>query len=157
MLVSEAIGQDHQYLDECYENLKLSSNTKDKVKWRNMLTWKLARHAISEELTVYPAMEKHPGEEGKALTKDDFEQHFAVKKDLYTLQSLSPADPKFSPFLEQLMHDLHFHIDHEKNEDMPRIEKALSQSESEAIAKQFMRTKRIVPTKSTQMLRRITQ
>lgn len=31
---------------------------------------------------------------------------------------------------------------------MPRLEKALSQSESEAIAKQFIRTKQIVPTKS---------
>lgn len=31
---------------------------------------------------------------------------------------------------------------------MPRLEKVLSQSESEAIAKQFMRTKQLVPTKS---------
>ena len=46
------------------------------------------------------------------------------------------------------MHDLHFHIDHEKNEDMPRLEKVLSKEESESIAKQFMRTKQIVPTKS---------
>lgn len=78
MLVSEAIGKDHQYLDECYENIKSSTTTEDKIKWRNMLTWNLARHAISEELTVYPAMVKHLGEEGKALTKDDFEQHAAV-------------------------------------------------------------------------------
>lgn len=71
-----------------------------------------------------------------------------MKKDLYTLQSLSPTDPKFAPLLEQLMHDLHFHIEHEKNEDMPRLEKAISESESDTIAKQFIRTKQIVPTKS---------
>jgi hemerythrin superfamily protein len=73
MLVSEAIGNDHQFLDTCYENIKSSTSTDDKIKWRNMLTWNLARHALSEELTVYPAMEKYLGEEGKALTKDDFE------------------------------------------------------------------------------------
>jgi hemerythrin superfamily protein len=78
MLVSEAIGQDHQYLDECYENLQSANSTGDEVKWRNMLTCNLARHAISEELTVYPAMEKWLGEEGKALTKEDFVQHQAV-------------------------------------------------------------------------------
>lgn len=71
-----------------------------------------------------------------------------MKKDLYVLQSLSPSDPKFSPLLEQLMHDLHTHIEHEKNEDMPRLESVLSTSESEDIAKQFMRTKQFVPTKS---------
>ena len=43
-----------------------------------MLVWNLARHAISEELTVYPAMEKHLGEKGKELTKTDFAQHQAV-------------------------------------------------------------------------------
>lgn len=78
MLVSEAIGADHRYLDECYENLKAAATTEDKIKWRNMLSWNLARHAISEELTVYPAMEKWLGDEGRQLTKDDFAQHQAV-------------------------------------------------------------------------------
>jgi hypothetical protein len=32
MLVS-AIGQDHKYLDECYENLKSANSTDDKIKW----------------------------------------------------------------------------------------------------------------------------
>lgn len=78
MLVSEALSQDHKYLDEIYENLKGSSSLEEKTKWRNMLTWNLARHAISEELTVYPAMEQWLGEEGKALTADDKAQHQAV-------------------------------------------------------------------------------
>jgi len=148
MRVSEAIGKDHQFLDVCYDNLKSSSSLEDKTKWRNQLVWNLARHAISEELTVYPAMEKYLGEEGKELTKVDFAQHQAVKEDLYTLQSLSPLDPKFAPLLEQLMTDLHIHIEHESQEDMPRLEGKLSQEESEAIAKSFMRTKWFVPTKS---------
>lgn len=78
MRVSEAIGKDHKYLDECYANIKSATTIEEKIEWRNMLTWNLARHAISEELTVYPAMEKWLGEEGKALTKDDKAQHQAV-------------------------------------------------------------------------------
>lgn len=54
MKVSTAIGNDHDYLDELYENLKNAQTIDDKMKWRNALTWNLARHAISEELTVYP-------------------------------------------------------------------------------------------------------
>lgn len=46
------------------------------------------------------------------------------------------------------MHDLHIHIEHEKNEDMPRLESALPAGESEKIANAFGRTKQIVPTKS---------
>jgi hypothetical protein len=164
MLISEALGQDHQYLDECYEKLKSASCTDDKIKWRNMLTWNLARHTTSEELTVYPAMEKWLGEDGKALTKEDFAQHQAVsippsllmaktnlsqvKKDLFTFQFLSPSDPKFAPLLKQLMHDLHTRIEHESQENMPHLKPTTPKEESEKIAKSFIRTKQIVPTRS---------
>lgn len=87
MLISEALGADHRYLDELYENIKSAQTTDDKIKWRNALTWNLARHAISEELTVYPAMEKWLGDEGKELTKDDFEQHQAVR--IYCIYRIS--------------------------------------------------------------------
>jgi hypothetical protein len=46
------------------------------------------------------------------------------------------------------MDDLHHHIEHEKNEDMPRLEGLISRQESEAIARSFQRTKGIVPTRS---------
>jgi hypothetical protein len=46
------------------------------------------------------------------------------------------------------MDNLHHHIEHEKNEDMPRLEGLISRQESESIAKSFQRTKGIVPTRS---------
>ena len=46
------------------------------------------------------------------------------------------------------MDNLHHHIEHEKNEDMPRLEGLISRQESEAIARSCQRTKGIVPTRS---------
>ena len=46
------------------------------------------------------------------------------------------------------MDDLHHHIEHESQEDMPRIEGILPREESEALARSFQRTKNIVPTRS---------
>ena len=71
-----------------------------------------------------------------------------VKKDLNILQNMSPSDPKFDPLLEQLMKDLHNHIEHESIEDMPRLERILPRNESEALARSFQRTKMITPTRS---------
>ncbi|KAL8931885.1 MAG: hypothetical protein Q9216_007040 [Gyalolechia sp. 2 TL-2023] len=146
--ISEAIGQDHQSLDLYASQIRSAATLEDKTKWRNQLTWALARHAISEELTMYPAMEKHLGEEGVQLTDKDREQHQAVKQDLSTLQSLSPSSPSFTPLLDRLMADLHEHIEHESQEDMPRLEAKLSRDESQALAKSFERTKMITPTRS---------
>ena len=115
---------------------------------------------------MYPAMEKHLGQEGTDLTDIDRAQHQAVcnpsnpfkphhdadllqvKEDLYTLQSMSPSSPTFIPTLDTLLKDLHDHIEHEKNEDMPRLEKLLSREESKSLADQFVKTKRITPTRS---------
>jgi len=46
------------------------------------------------------------------------------------------------------MDDLHRHIEHEKETDMPLLESSVSKAESERIALSFMRTKKLVPTKS---------
>lgn len=71
-----------------------------------------------------------------------------VKKYLNQVQDMSPADPEFWPLLDTLMDTLHHHIKHEKEEDMPRLEGLLSREESQELAKQFQRTKAIVPTRS---------
>ncbi|KAK0119852.1 hypothetical protein ONS95_011282 [Cadophora gregata] len=148
MLISQVISQDHRYLDECYDKLKVASTTEDKVKWRNLLVWNLARHAISEELTVYPALEQHLGDRGKELTRIDRAQHQAVKNDLAKLQSLSPTETQFPSLLEQLMDNLHRHIEHDKETDMPLLESSISKAESERLALSFLRTKKLIPTKA---------
>jgi len=71
-----------------------------------------------------------------------------VKDYLYQIQDMTPTDPKFWPLLDTLMAVLHHHIQHEKDEDMPRLEGLLARAESEALARKFQRTKNITPTRS---------
>lgn len=88
--ISEALGDDHKYIDGCYEKIKSAPDLETKTRWRNQLTWTLARHAISEELTVYPAMEKHLGQEGIELTNEDRAQHQAVPSPYSFLPKIPP-------------------------------------------------------------------
>lgn len=77
--ISEAIGNDHKYIDWVHDQILASTTDADKTKWRNQLVWTFARHAISEELTMYPTMVEKLGEEGKRMTETDLEQHQAVR------------------------------------------------------------------------------
>lgn len=77
--ISEAISNDHENLFVYADKIKSSPTLEEKTQWRNQFTWTLARHAISEELTMYPAMEKHLGQEGTTLTDIDRAQHQAVR------------------------------------------------------------------------------
>ena len=61
---------------------------------------------------------------------------------------MSPDNDQFDPLLERLMNHLHDHIEHEKNEDMPKLEKIISREESQKLARSFERTKMFTPTRS---------
>lgn len=50
----------------------------EKEEWSNQLRWELARHSVAEELVLYPAMEKHMGERGRALADGDRADHLVV-------------------------------------------------------------------------------
>ncbi len=78
--ISQAIGDDHKGIDRYIDELKAAKTLQEQIEWRNALAWRLARHAISEELTMYPAMEKYMGAEGLELTNTDREQHQAVSR-----------------------------------------------------------------------------
>ena len=71
-----------------------------------------------------------------------------VKKDLYKIQDMSPDSQDFFPLLDTLLKDLHEHIEHEKNADMPRLEDILTMEESKSLANYFEKTKLIIPTRS---------
>jgi hypothetical protein len=61
---------------EYYEQFqKHAGNTDVQKRWANQLTWEIARHAVGEEIIVYPLMEALLGQEGKALADQDREDH----------------------------------------------------------------------------------
>lgn len=76
--ISEAVGGDHKTIDSYADKIKSAGSSQEKTEWRNQFTWALAIHAISEELTLYPSMEKLMGQEGLDLTNVDRKQHQAV-------------------------------------------------------------------------------
>ncbi|KEF59570.1 uncharacterized protein A1O9_04415 [Exophiala aquamarina CBS 119918] len=154
LTVMDAIKHDHAELKEYYENILGANDVDSKIRWQNQFTWELARHSIGEELVVYPAMEKHLGNTGKQMADRDRTEHnkrrwkTQVKQLLHKFQGLSPSDSAFRPTLESLWSELSKHIDEEETQDLPALEKALPEGDSQALSKSFGRTKMFVPTRS---------
>ncbi|PVH71633.1 hypothetical protein DL98DRAFT_577271 [Cadophora sp. DSE1049] len=146
--ISDAIKKDHQEIKEYAENIRTATDDDSKTRWQNQFTWELARHSIGEELVVYPAFAKHLGARGQAMADKDRDEHQSVKDVLYKFQKLTPEKPEFLPTLEALMKDLNQHIQEEENDDLPALESALQEDESESMAKSFGRTKAFVPSRS---------
>ncbi|RDB19723.1 hypothetical protein Hypma_013193 [Hypsizygus marmoreus] len=144
----DAIKEDHQEMYSYYDEYKRASGDKDaQERWSNQLTWEIARHAVGEEIVVYPLMEKHLGQKGVELADKDRAEHQVVKDKLYNLESLTPGSDEHSDLLKTAMDELRKHNNGEENNDLPLLEPELGKDGSIAAATSFSRTKKFVPTR----------
>jgi len=149
--LTEAIKEDHQEMYEYYGEYTLAHKANDvdaQKRWARQLTWEVARHAVGEEIVVYPLMEKHMGEKGLKLTDHDRSEHQHVKELLSHLESLSPGTEPYHEMMQKMIAHLKPHNDSEEQEDLPQLEPLLGEEGSKEAAQTFSRTKKFVPTRA---------
>ncbi|PCG90475.1 Hypothetical protein PENO1_099030 [Penicillium occitanis (nom. inval.)] len=145
--ISDTVKHDHVALRNGYNKILGTTDLDEKRRWQNQFTWDLARHAVGEELVVYPALEKVLAD-GKRLADRDREEHQTVKEYLYKFQALKPTDTEFEPTLRNLWGDLSAHMRKEEEEDLVQLENGLTPNDSAKLSTSFERTKMFVPTRS---------
>ncbi|KAF7330026.1 hypothetical protein MKEN_00266600 [Mycena kentingensis (nom. inval.)] len=150
--LTHAIREDHQEMYEYYDNYKKTAGDLDaQARWARQLTWEIARHAVAEEIVVYPLMEELLGEEGLRLANHDREEHQHVKESLAKLETLTPGTTEYDEVIDPMMVGLRKHNDDEETKDLPLLEPKLDYRESgisKNAATDFMRTKKFVPTRA---------
>ncbi|KAJ5373906.1 hypothetical protein N7517_005912 [Penicillium concentricum] len=145
--ISETIRKDHREIESYFGTIISSTDPDEQARFQNLFTWELARHSIGEELVVYPLFEKMLSD-GVQMANKDRNEHLEVKKQLKAFQNMTPSDIRFLPAIRELMDNLSKHIKEEELTDLPKLEEALSQEDSESYAKSFSRTKMFVPSRS---------
>ncbi|KAJ5308065.1 hypothetical protein N7476_008721 [Penicillium atrosanguineum] len=141
------IQDEHRELRDHAHKILNSANPDEQTRYQALLTWELARHVVSEELVVYPALSKHVDDGQDKADKRRIE-HQTIKEQLNAFQGLRATDPRFAPTLEALLDDLEYHFKQEESSDLPALEDALSQADSAALTKSLDRTKMFVPSRS---------
>ncbi|KAJ5411035.1 uncharacterized protein N7487_005394 [Penicillium crustosum] len=145
--ISEAIKDDHRRLESYYNIIVNSEDEDEQTRFQNQFTWELARHAVAEELVVFPALEKVRSD-GKEKIDDDRREHSALKEMLYVFQNLNSSDPRFFPTVTMLMEGLARHMRDEEANDLVILEETLTSDESEKLGESLSRTKMFVPSRS---------
>ncbi|XXH05906.1 hypothetical protein Hte_012348 [Hypoxylon texense] len=145
--ISSVIRQDHREIERYYNKIVDANDPDTQRRYQNAFVWELTRHAIAEELVVYPSIETGVND-GKVMADKDRAEHQVTKDQLYKFQNMSPEDNDFIPTLETLMKDLETHIKEEEEHDLVKLEEALLPSKSKDLAEQFEMIKAFTPTRS---------
>lgn len=84
--IFDAVRKDHQDLQSCYNIIVNSDDEDERTRYQNQFTWELARHAVGEELVLYPAIEKYLRDGNVAADKDRRETQTVRKRYLCQLR-----------------------------------------------------------------------
>ena len=134
MDVFKLLKADHQKVATILEKLEQTTERAAKTRQElfEKLNLELGAHAYAEETVLYPAV-KEVGET-RELGFEAIEEHKIVKTLLSELSSLSPDSEEWTAKISVLKENVEHHVKEEENELFPKMRKALSKEEAEAMA-----------------------
>jgi hemerythrin superfamily protein len=106
----------------------------------------LVRHAVAEEMYVYPAMRKYL-DDGDQAVEHDVSEHKELEETMKTLEGVDVSDPEFETNLRRLETVLADHVQDEESEQFPELRRKVPASELEELARKVETAKKLAPTR----------
>lgn len=141
--IDEQVIEDHEELKSIYQQYKTSGE----MKFYNQFVYELCRHAVGEELILYPLIEGL-GPTGKALADQSRKDHHHMKEVLQKMESMTKG-PKiaFDKEFDTLFVDLQTHMQMEESDDLKLVRDLVSAEDRVTYGKKFQNRKAIAPTR----------
>jgi hemerythrin superfamily protein len=106
----------------------------------------LVRHAVAEEMYVYPAMRKHLPDGDKAV-EHDVEEHKELETTMKELESVDVSSPEFETALRRLESLLADHVQDEEGEQFPELRRRIPAEDLRDLAGKVETAKKLAPTR----------
>lgn len=106
----------------------------------------LVRHAVAEEMYVYPAMRKYLPD-GDQAVKHDVGEHQELERAMKQLEGLEVSSPEFDDTLRRLETVLTDHVQDEESEQFPELRQRIPHEELVELAGKVETAKKLAPTR----------
>ncbi|MHB0774877.1 hemerythrin domain-containing protein [Halomonas sp. WWR20] len=144
--VVDILTADHR---EMTELLGQASQTPDANQRRDLVETVIAevmRHAVAEEMYVYPVMEKELPN-GKEEVEHDKQEHDEIVQVMKKLEDADAADAKFLGLVQELDKQLRHHADDEESDQFPKLRAHLSGEQLVDMGNKVQKAKQLAPTR----------
>ena len=106
----------------------------------------LVRHAVAEEMYVYPAMKKYLPDGDKAVGHD-VEEHKELERTMKQLEDVDVSSADFDSRLRELESTLADHVQDEESEQFPELRRQVPREELVELAGKVETAKKVAPTR----------
>jgi len=148
--VIEILTTDHREVEAMFTELETlmqtRSGTDDELRkdLADQITIELVRHAVAEEVAVYPKVKDKVSAEEAERAK---QEHAEAEKTMKRLEKLDPDDAAFEQEMRTLMTEIREHVAEEEGEMFPRMREVMTQDELTELGKRVEAIKAMAPTR----------
>ena len=104
------------------------------------------RHAVAEEMYVYPAIEDHVPN-GKEEVEHDKKEHDDIVKLMKRLEKVEPSEPAFMELVNELEAQLSHHANDEESEQFPKLRLHIPREKLVDMGEKVEKAKKLAPTR----------
>ena len=142
----DVLTRDHREVTDLIAQIRSAPDAASRRDLADVMITELVRHAVAEEMYVYPAMKKHLAD-GEAAVEHDVAEHKELERTMKELEAVDGSDPRFYSLLGELEATLADHVSDEESEQFPKLRAAIPREELVQIAGKVQAAKKLAPTR----------
>lgn len=143
--VIEVLTHDHREVEEMFGEFAVATPA-ERRRILNDISIELVRHAVAEEMYLYPAVREHvPG--GDMIADKEIADHAEVERLLKELDDADPANASTTTIVHRLIDDVSDHVRDEENNLFPLLAKHATEEELLKLGEQVQDAKKKAPTR----------
>ncbi|MCF8587801.1 hemerythrin domain-containing protein [Gordonia liuliyuniae] len=144
--VVDILTDDHEKMVALAERVHSTSDPEMRRNIADTVTAEVVRHAVAEEMYVYPAIiDLVP--DGRDEVDHDEAEHQQLMETMKKLEGLDADDPAFSSTFDDLIDQLRHHASDEENDQFPKLRRVLNDEDLVEMGRKVEAAKLVAPTR----------
>ena len=146
MDVVDILTTDHQEMVSLIAQIESTSDPGQRRDLADTVIAEVMRHAVAEEMFVYPAVEEHVPN-GTKEVEHDKKEHDEIVRLMKQVEDVDAADPEFMELIRELEAKLRHHAKDEESEQFPQLRAHIPAEKLVDLGEKVENAKKLAPTR----------
>ncbi len=144
--VIDILTADHREMVDLISQIEQTPDPSQRRDLADTVIAEVMRHAVAEEMYVYPAIEKHVPN-GKEAVKHDKEEHQEIVETMKQIEGIDASDPQFLGKVRELDSRLRHHAEDEELKHFPKLRAHVPAETLVDLGEKVQTAKKLAPTR----------
>ena len=144
--VVELLTEDHQDMLDLIGQIQQATTVEERRDTADAVIAEIMRHAVAEEMYVYPAMEKYLPN-GAEEVEHDKQEHDELVDVMKKLEDADAESEEFMSLVKELESQLRHHVEDEEQDQFPGLREHIPADERIELGNKVAQAKSLAPTR----------